>query len=72
MEGRDMLLASFDFSDPTHPYMTVGRRAPGDIAELVRVIEGEEAKALYEMLLGKYRISAKIATDETKERTESK
>lgn len=53
MENRDMLLVFFDFSDPQSPHLTIGRRAPGDNAELIRVVEGEEARELYLKLLGK-------------------
>lgn len=53
MQDRDMLLVCFNHADMNNPHLTIGRREPGDKAELIRVAEGEEARELYFRLLGK-------------------
>lgn len=53
MRNSDTLLIGWDYSHGDIPVLIVGRKAPGDKADIINQFQGQEAKDLYERLVTK-------------------
>ena len=47
MRNFDTLLVGWDYSHGDIPILIVGRKAPGDKADIINQFQGQEAKDLY-------------------------
>lgn len=53
MKNSDTLLVGWDYSHGDIPILIVGRKVPGDKADIINQFQGQEAKDLYERLVTK-------------------
>ncbi len=53
MRNSDTLLVGWDHSHGDIPILIVGRKAPGDKADIINQFQGQEAEELYKRLVTK-------------------